>query len=423
LQSRAQDIRILRPVTSPAAGGGAPVARARTEAATLFGGKVVANIGQVGLAVVTARGLGPSGRGSVVMVVTVMIVTTIVCSVGTSVVMRTRLAVNGARDLPIFLGLTTVMAAVQIVLTGACVLVIGWAADLPLSAADIGIAAALGGAGLVVWMLIDISVGLGRARSLAVADSTGSLSQLVLYVLFVQFVDPSIGAVLTAVLLGYLVEAGLLARVLPTRSLAADRAAWASLLRAGVPTMQQAIAEFAAYRFDRLLIGLMLTPAVVGVYSVAATGAELLRLLPLAVGQIVSPRVAGGTMQEIHLRSARWALLAAVGVAGVVLALVGPLLIAPVLGSDFADAGRFLPALAASEVMLAMYQFDTQVIQGLGRVRDAAMPSIICGPIVLVLDAALIPLLDAHGAALARLIGYGAMAIIAHRRLVHVRST
>jgi O-antigen/teichoic acid export membrane protein len=391
--------------------------RARADALVLFGGKLLSNVGQVGLAVVTARDLGPSERGAFVLVMTVVIITTLFSSAGTSTVMRTRLASEGASHLDVFLGLAAVLAVIQVAVTAGIVMCVSWAADLSIGPLELALAAVLGSASLLVWLLIDITFGVGRPRTVAFADSTGSASQLVLYLVAVQFVHPSVEVVLSAVLAGYLLEAGLLARVLPERRLARDEAEWRALMRAGLPSMRQAVAEFASYRMNRIVIGVAGTAAEVGVYSVAATGAELLRLLPLAVGQVLSPRVARGHIEIAHLRSIRILVFAVMGAAAIALSTVGAALIVPILGAEYRDAKQYLPVLAAAEIALALYQIDVFALQGLGRFREAARAAVWCGPAILLVNLVIVPIMGPDGAAIATLVGFITMALIARRTL------
>lgn len=391
----------------------------RADATVLFAGKLASNGAQVGLAIATARGLGPSGRGAVVLIITVVTITTLFTSAGVSVVIRTRLA-SGAADLSAFLGLGCVLVVAQVVITALAAGVVSATADLRLAAVDLVIVAALGSASLVVWMLLDVMYGLGRHRTVAVTDTVGSLTQLTSYVFPALLFGPSLRLALGAILVGYVIEAFLLLRlVLGTGGRpAVDRSGWGLLLRQGFPSMRQSLAELAVFRADRLVLGFARSSADVGLYSIAATTAELMRLFPLAVGQTVSPRVAARAVSSRDLGRIRLLVFSVMVAGGVVLTVIGPTLIPTLAGEGFREASNVLFLLVFAEVILGSYQLDTFVLQGASRFRAASLAATVCGPGILVLDIVLVRAQGARGAALATLAGYTMMAIIA-RLLVH----
>ncbi|MGG1909157.1 hypothetical protein AB1285_18890 [Microbacterium sp. NRRL B-14842] len=75
---------------------------------------------------------------------------------------------------------------------------------------------------------------------------------------------------------------------------------WASALRvsrlfvAGVSTLVLPLAIVVIARSDRLILGAVTSATVVAVYGLAATYAEVIRVVPTAVAQLAPARVAGG---------------------------------------------------------------------------------------------------------------------------------
>jgi O-antigen/teichoic acid export membrane protein len=290
--------------------------------------------------------------------------------------------------------------------------------DVALDPSAVLVVAAFGGASVCIWLLLDVLHGLGRHRSVAVIDFVGSLSQLALYASGAVVFGASVTLALAAILCGYTLEAVLLFGALGFHLRPkADSAHWRGLLREGALPLRQSLAELAVFRTDRLVLGFTRSTRDVGLYSIAAASAELLRLFPLALGQVLSPRVAAGAVPSEGIRRTRLVALGTMAAAALVLTAVGSTLVPALAGEAFRGAVSLLGVMALAETILASYLIDTHVMQGRGRYHAASMAASICGPLVLVLNIVVIPTFGGRGAAWATVAGYTGMAVIARAML------
>ena len=186
--------------------------------------------------------------------------------------------------------------------------------------------------------------------------------------------------------------------------------AWRRTIRQGVSGTGIGVAQAATYRFDRYLVGLFATPTAAGLYSVAATGAELIRLVPSALGQIALRRTAqAGRVSENHTRTRAIAvgLTAAACLVSIVFA---PWALRTALGARYEPAADALRLLLVAEVFTASFLIDSAVLAGKGRLRVASSISIIGFAVITLLDFAAIPRFGIAGAAVASIVAYAVMA-------------
>jgi O-antigen/teichoic acid export membrane protein len=404
---------------SPAAG------TLRNVAVQVFGLNVVANVALGVVAVLSARALGPDGRGTVVLNLTIASFAVMLCGLGTNTAARYLLIAGDERErvrLGEYLGLTVVLVLAATV--------VGWAASTILlrlidpgaDAVDGFLTGAYSGAALAGFQLSDALHALARhgwaVGSAAVGAVAAMIGVLVLYVSDVR--DPStyllvlaasvlVHAVVAAVVLGRCAE-----RTAPLRS----RPAWGRLLRLGRPGLVLNATQSLAFRGDRYLVGIFLGPAAVGTYSVAATLPELLRLVPYSLSEIVFTRSAADpAFTAARHEQVRRRCLALVGGLGLVAALASPVLVPLVFTDAFRDAVAPLIVLVVAELAIGSFYLDSRRLCGRGRIDRAALAAGIGLAVVLLGDLVLIPSFELIGAATASLLGYATMAVMARRTL------
>jgi O-antigen/teichoic acid export membrane protein len=403
------------PVAVPAAIG--TLDAIRTSGGVLAG-RVVGYIGSLVTLVVTARQLGADGRGAIVLIVTLVAFANILCTLGLPVAARLRLpSAGGGISLGHYLGLGALLVAGEAVLSPAAA-----AAFLPLAEVDVSgrllatvaVLAALSGS---LYLLVGALLAYGRLVAASFADGGGFALQGFLCVVAAALgVESFVGfvLVLAAALVPSIVFALIgLARLGHQLRPAADGPTWRRLLSTGLPSIGTAIGESATFRADRLVLGAFATPSIVGVYSVAATAAEMLRFLPASASQLVFYETARGAMQPSQLRrmvSAAVASVAAVGLAG---ALLAPRAVELAVGDDFIGAVTPFRILLLAELACAVYVLASSYLSGSDRVPLAARAAAVGLVVVLVADFSLIAAYGAAGAAWASVLAYGAMALAA----------
>lgn len=171
------------------------------------------------------------------------------------------------------------------------------------------------------------------------------------------------------------------------------------------------------YRLDLFVLSAVASAAAVGQYSVAYAVTAVLLLLPLALSEVVFPRVArlsahAGADAEAHremveLKSLRHVTLA-VTVMALILAAALAFLVVPVYGQRFRPAIDLGLILLPGVALVGISGVLAATIVGRGRPAYSLYVAIVTTPMTVALYAGLIPWLHATGAALASTVSYAA---------------
>ena len=178
----------------------------------------------------------------------------------------------------------------------------------------------------------------------------------------------------------------------------------ASALRRAAPIGLLALATVAYYRSGTLALAAIANPHETAVFTVAASVAFGLLMLPNAITTALLPHLSAEAERELFIASARrglvWTLALAVPVS-IGAAAAGPVLLPLVLGSQYADAaGPFallcigIPVIAASGVIGIAFL-------SIGRIRLLAVQVGCTLAVNVAALAVLVPTLGATGASLA----------------------
>lgn len=202
------------------------------------------------------------------------------------------------------------------------------------------------------------------------------------------------------------------ARIAPPGKDSDSGAAFRRALRFGLNAYAANALTFLSYRLDMFLLSAAATRADVGRYAVAVTATSALWLVPRALSGVVLPRVAAldaGAQAErrdaVEQRSVRHVALV-VWASAAALALGMVLLIPPVFGSGFRPAIGLGLILLPGAAAVAIAGAAAATVVGRGQPRYSLRTALISTPVAIVLYAALIPPLEATGAALGSTIAY-----------------
>lgn len=373
-------------------------------------------------AVLAARALGPDGRGILALEIT--LVTLSMGLLTTSVALAGRLHLVSEDD-PVttqqFFGLGVVVVAVQGVVCLLIALVLLPAVDAEQTFRSLVVLELYGMVLVAAFLSTSVLYAYGKFSQAGALESGAAIvTCVVTAALLVADVDDAVwylaafacGATIELLAgIGFHLRAG---RLLRPR---VDVAAWRMLLRTGLPATGLGVAQSATYRLDRYIVGLYLAPAAVGVYAVAGTITELMRLVPFAVGQVLLHRVASNRLAERFERQVHALTLAMSAGTAVVIALTAPYVIPRVFGHDFAGAVTPLRILLIGEVAVSSFLIDSSILMGRRRVGAAATAAIVALIVVTALDVAFIPGYGLAGAAWASVGGYWVMAAISRRQV------
>lgn len=391
-----------------------------TAGVTVF--KVVSAAATALVAIVSARQLGPSGRGILVLLITVASLSLLVCSLGINVSGRIHL-VGQAKlaDSSDYLGLSIVLVSLQCVVTVLVGVNLLRLVHVRLSLPEVVLFSLLGGLLLAQHLTTEAIYAYGHARVAAAVDAAGSIVQLGAVVVLAQGSVTTVDLYLVALLVGGGFQVALAMATL--RGLGVSirpryrRAPWVLLVRRGLPGIATAIAQVLTFRMDRYLVGVFLTPGAVGVYSVAATAPELLRLPLVALGQPIFFRLASGSAELRDFRRIRLICLLATASLAATLAVLAPFLVRTIFGSEFAGAVTPMRILLLAEAGIALYSVDGPSLVGVDRVRDASLAAVAALVVVAIGDLILIPAFGLAGAAWASVVAYSVMGFVAHMLL------
>lgn len=198
---------------------------------------------------------------------------------------------------------------------------------------------------------------------------------------------------------------------------------WAALLRFGVQTHVGNVLKFFQFRFDVVLIGALLETRQVGFYVVALSLAELPLRIPDAVGLVLFPRVAAmagekGERRDITPLVCRHTILLT-SVASVALFAITPWLVTHAFGSRFEDAVVPARLLLPGGIALSLWKILAQDVIAKGR-PNAFSFSACCSLVAMVAGCSLlIPRFGLAGGAIASSAAYVTASVVlyvAYRR-------
>ena len=371
----------------------------------------------VAVAVVSARVLGPSGRGVLVLVATTATYLMLVSSLGTPISVRVMLGTENRRTvLSDYFGLGLLLTLLQIVVAAVLVAAVLIRSGVPVTLELDLLAAVYAGALVLAYLLVHGLYGIGYNEQAATVQVGGAAVQLVLVILLgvaaVTSPWPYVAAMLAGTL-GQIVASmivlafgGFLVR--PRVSIDA----WRKLITQGVPAIGLSLGQAAVLRLDRIIVGFFLAAAAVGVYSVAATATDLVALVPGALSQVLFQKIASRSIETSTANRARLVALLSSVVVAAVLYFLAPIGIEVLVGASFAGAVEPLRILLLAAVVLSSYQIDAYALAARGQIGRAASATVIGLAVIVVADLILIPAKGIVGAAWASVIAYAVMAIL-----------
>lgn len=180
------------------------------------------------------------------------------------------------------------------------------------------------------------------------------------------------------------------------------------LLRLGLPSLGYSVGLVVLQRLDRVILAAVNGPNAVGVYAAAASLAEVIRLLPMTIGQLLFAQTAQAGRITRSTAATRIQLLFLCVIGGCILILLAPLL-PSILGPQYTEAIPIFRVLVAAEVLFGMALMDSRIILGLGRIRTVSSAVIVlviaCVPTYTLTAMAFGPM----GAAVTSLVLYSAL--------------
>lgn len=166
--------------------------------------------------------------------------------------------------------------------------------------------------------------------------------------------------------------------------------------------------QFFNYRLDVFIVNFFLGPVSVGIYGVSVAIAELLWQLPNAASFVIFPKSANSSQEAMNDFTPRvfWIILAITMVGAIGLALFGKFAIRIIFSSAFLDAYVPLLVLLPGVVLLGAGKVLANDVAGRGYPHYNSITAGISLVVTVALDLLLIPKLGVVGAALASTASY-----------------
>ena len=386
-----------------------PGSRLAGDAFSVFGATVAAlGVGFL-TSIVVARLLGPDGRGLLGVAYSLATIGVAIVSLGVPVAIS-YYASRRARLMPRLLGSALVYCAFMLVgLLLLALVVSGSGLDWLGEAGHLGFWLLTA---LLTWAVLMEYVGqntlrgrflYGRTNALLVLSRTAIL---VTTIVLVALLGLGTQGALVALIVGSGVYAVGALSSFVRDGLGFSRHVFAAMVRYGWRVQVGRLIQMGNGRLDVLILSAFAPLAQVGVYVVAQVVAELVRLVPTAIGFVAMPAIAQGRGSGPDAgRTVR--LSGTLSLAGVgAVALGAPVLIFVGYGSAFAPALLPLYILLPGTWMFGAGNVMGDVFRGRGR---PGLPSILAGVaivVTVVLDLLLIPPLGTVGAAIASTCAY-----------------
>jgi O-antigen/teichoic acid export membrane protein len=394
-------------------GAGAPsLARA---SGALLAARVVGATGFFVAAVIMARSLGPTGRGTFAFVTVVAL-------------LLARLASFGIGGATIYFAARRPSERARILGTNAGFVAVSGAAAIGLVAAFLFLVPGARPAGLtteLIWLMIPGTIlvclvewglsfllGARLLRAQTVAMGFGPWLYAVALAAAALLGDLDVERAAAAWVVSGLAWVTLIAVL----SIAATGIAFPSLpllvesVRFGVRAWAGGLARSVNTRVDQLLMAYLSTQAALGVYAVAVNVSEALQYLPGAVAMAFAPAVAATAARdrlERTLRTFRGALLITLVTIPPAMA-IGAVLLPVVFGEQFrASIVPFL-ILAPGAIGFLVMRVFSSAIMGAALPGRSSMPAIAALVTGVVLDLLLMPPYGATGAAIASTAAFAA---------------
>jgi O-antigen/teichoic acid export membrane protein len=366
-------------------------------------------------ALLTARWLGPSSRGVVVVLMTTATFLMLVGSFGISTGSRVLLNDSPPLGLARYLRQARALSLIHVV-SSSTVGLLALAKTGGMPTPWIGmIFVPFAALQLLCYFQREALHGIGRHRSAMYGDVLASTLQAAAVLVLQVTGRLSLVAVCLVILGGALAQTVFLTTRLRLPEQSPPFAVFSirQLMRYSLPALVTTLGQAFVIRGDRLILGLIAGTAPVGIYGAAASFTEMLWLIPGGVAQVAFRRASVTGTRTAGATARRITMLITV-LASLALAACTRPIVTIVLGPAYADAVGLAYILIVASLPMASYQLDVAVLNGLGRLSRSGHATTLGTAILALGCVATIPTYGAYGAAWSSLAAYTAMAALAH---------
>ena len=369
----------------------------------------------VATSVITARVLGPEGKGQLVLILLIPLLSLTLGKIGighavnyyAAIVSPTKLILN-AFILSVFSGVLLLVLLLPIItifkevffngINERNLLVISFA--IPFY--------------LLTNCLIMLMQGLykiNKMNLLMICQPIIYLAFLILLIVILKKgVDGAIVAWVITLFITFFLSIALILREIKFEgiSLKLDLSFMKKILHFGFRTHIGNLLKDLSYRGDILVVSYFLTPASVGYYAIAVSLAEIILRIPNAIGLVLLPRVSQMNKKDAKLFTpivCRRVLLPVVAIC-FILIFLGEKIIYFAFGKEYLQSSSVLLFLLPGVVALTVWKIIANDIIAQGHPFKYSLTSALALLTMIVMDLLLIPILGIDGAAIASSISY-----------------
>lgn len=199
---------------------------------------------------------------------------------------------------------------------------------------------------------------------------------------------------------------------------------WRNAVRYGLRGYPGTVADFATLRMDQLLLGGLASSTAIGLYFVAVRLSEITAILAGSVSDAVMPEVAAAKQDDRADNLLAKSLRLTVYTHLIVLLplwLAAPHILRIVYGPSFSAAGGTFRILLVASVVLTAGGIAVSGLNGFGHPGLSTIARVSSAVVTVVALLTLLPRLGIAGAAIASLLGYSVMMIVAFIALMRQR--
>jgi O-antigen/teichoic acid export membrane protein len=388
-----------------------------------FISQITGQIIQFVLGVITARFLGPEGKGFIHLLIVWLGIYTALGSLGLGQASIYFIG-KDRKCLPIVLGNLLVVTAVISVFLGTA----GWL-FLQYGRPDLyaqfpiwiwAIVAFLVPIHLLQSLLMQLLSAMLRIRAINIVEVTRVIVQLLLFILLVFTMGNNLeGAFLAYTIAAFFAATTyvLLVTYYGQRPKRPDWRLLVAFLRYGIKPYLSSLLGLLSLRLDAMLVASLALNGIhaAGVYSVATNLAELLLFIPVSIRLTLFPMVAAGSSAEANKLTplaCRHTVLLTCFLA-LVLGTAGPYAIRQIYGGAFADASMPLLILLPGVITFSQAVILYGDLNGRGKPEAAVVSTLASLLLTVILDCLLIPKYGIIGAAVASSCAYTMEFIVA----------
>lgn len=362
------------------------------------------------LALVSARWLGPSDRGIVVISTVLGSLLMLVGSLGTPTGGRVLVAREDGERMSVgdVIASTRVLLVAHVATAAVVGALVFFLVEGRLSGGVLALFVVYAVLMLAAYIRRELLHGLGLHRQAVNGEVVTALCQLALTVAAYAAGILNVWTSMVALIVGVAVQVGR-QHALMREHRGGSGAQRRRLIAFSAPALGTTVGQAFTLRGDRLILGAMIGSAAAGIYGSAASLSEALTLVGAGVGQVLFRRSTSGASRQSILKP-MMGIAALTALGAMVLIVAAPWVVGVALGDAYASAVTPLRLLCLATVPLAAYQVAVAGLNGSGRLGAASRVTL-SGAVVLILACVvLVPLAGTNGAAWASCGAYCVMA-------------